>query len=98
MPVSKGRCSKEDLQGNGNAVAIDDPIGNEIDEMLNLEADTIAGPKAEGHVIEGSENPETVGQLLENAVETGTNRGGVQRITRSGRQSPMRQHPDFVQL
>ena len=98
----------DDPSGNEIDVSVgDETVNLEADTMAGPEADAMGKLEAEGHVIEGSENheaenviegsenPETVGQLLENADETGTNGSGVQRITRSGRQSRMRQHPDF---
>ena len=51
-------------------------------------------PGAE-NVTEEAANSDTVGQLPENADGTGTTGSDVQWITRSGRQSRMRQRPDF---
>ena len=69
------------------------------DETESLDADTT---EVEEHVSLGAENmteevvnSDTVEQLPKTAAGTGTTGSGAIRLTRSGRQSRMRQCPDF---
>ena len=107
----EGRSSEKDSQGNQNAglptpnpVAVDEPHGNgrEVavgDRTESLDADTM---EVEEHVSLGAENVTeeaansgTVEQLPETTARTGTTGSGAVGLTRSGRQSRMRQCPDF---
>ena len=103
------RSNEKDSQGNQNAglptpnpVAVNEPRGNgrEVgDETESLDANT---REVEEHVSLGAENvteeaanSDTVEQLPETAAGTGTTGSGAVRLTRSDRQSRMRQCPDF---
>ena len=82
----------DERRGNGREVAVGD-------ETESLDADTT---EVKEHVSLGAENvteeaanSDTVEQLPETAAGAGTTGSGAIRLTRSGRQSRMRQCPDF---